>query len=163
MSRFFRYGWIVLPVILLLVACGAPPSVPPSLGGLPLTHTLQGDDALKEINRLHGKRIRSLDGFVAHYERDGKVTMLYVSRAYLGPIARWQFSRMIEGIRSGASNAEGQFTHLRAREQDGVTFYLALGLGQVHYFYRSGATLVWLAADPEVARQALGDTLRLIR
>ena len=163
MSRWLRHGWIFLPVILLLAACGAPPSVPPSLGGLPLTHTLQGDDALKEINRLHRRSILSRDGFVAHYELNGKVAMLYVSRAYLGPIARWQLSRMIEGIRQGASNAEGQFTHLRAREQDGVNFYSALGLGQVHYFYRSGATLVWLAADPEVARQALGDTLRLIR
>ena len=67
------------------------------------------------------------------------------------------------GIQGGASNAEGRFTHLKAREQDGLTLYSALGLGQIHYFYRSGATIVWLAADPTVARQALADAVRLMR
>ena len=70
---------------------------------------------------------------------------------------------MVDGIERGRANAEGRFVHLRAREQDGLTLYSALGLGQVHYFYRSGATVVWLATDPPVARQALADTLRLIR
>jgi len=69
---------------------------------------------------------------------------------------------MVAGIRRGASNAEGRFTHLKVREQDGLALYSALGLGQIHYFYRSGETIVWLAADPEVARQALADTVRLI-
>lgn len=163
MIRQARRGWVVVPLALLLAACSAPPAIPVTLGGLPRTHMLEGNDALREINRLHGKSIPARGGFVAHYERDGAVAMLYVSRAYLGPLAHWQLTRMIEGIRKGASNAEGQFTHLRVREQDGVTFYSALGLGQIHYFYRSGATMVWLAADPGVARQALGDTLRLIR
>src|SRR3989304_3386473 len=76
---------------------------------------------LKKINRLHGKSIPSRDGFVAHYERDGAVAMLYVSRAYLGPIARWQLSRMVTGIRRGASNAKGGVAHLKGRGQGGAT------------------------------------------
>ena len=84
-------------------------------------------------------------------------------RPYLAPIARWRLSQMVDGIRKGASNAEGQFTYLRALEQDGLAFYSALGPGQVHYFYRSGAMIVWLAADPTVAREALADTVRLVR
>jgi hypothetical protein len=154
---------MLLALALLLAACAAPPPIPPALGGLPRTHTLQGDDALREINRLHGKSIPSRDGFVAHYERDGAVAMLYVSRAYLGPIARWQLSRMVKGIERGAGNVEGPFTHLKVREQEGLVLYSALGLGQIHYFYRSGTTLVWLAADPGVARPALADAVRLIR
>jgi hypothetical protein len=150
-------------LVLLLAACAVRPAIPPTLGGLPLTHTVQGRDALSEINRLHGKRIPSLDGFVAHYERDGAVAMLYVSQAYLGPVARWQLSRMVERIRNGAPNVEGQFSHLRTRERDGLTVYSALGLGQIHHFYRSGATIVWLAADPDIAQQAVADTIRLIR
>jgi hypothetical protein len=130
---------------------------------LPLTHSLQGDGALKEIGRLHGKRIMARDGFVAHYERDGPAAMLYVTLAHAGPVARWQLSRMVERIRSGVSNVEGRFTHLKAWEQDGLSIYSALGLGQVHYFYRTGATIVWLAADPSVARAAVADTIRVVR
>jgi hypothetical protein len=161
--RRARTGGLLLLLALLLAACTAPPPVPSTLGELPLTHTLQGDDALQEIGRLHGKRILARDGFVAHYGRDGAAAMLYVSRAHAGLIARWQLSRMVEGIGRGASNAEGRFFHLKAREQDGFTLYSALGLGQIHYFYRSGATIVWLAADPAVARQGVADTVRLIR
>ena len=98
MIRRAARGWIFLALALLLAACAAPPPIPPALGGLPRTHALQGGDALREINRLHGKSIPSRDGFVAHYERDGAVAMLYVSRAYLGPIARWQLSRMVDGM-----------------------------------------------------------------
>lgn len=158
-----RVGSTVVLLALLLAGCGAPPAVPLALGGLPRTHAVQGDDALREINRLHGRSIRARDGFVAHYERDGGVAMLYVSRAYLEPMARWQLSRMVEGIRRGESNAEGRFVHLKTRERDGLTLYSALGLGQVHYFYRSGRTIVWLATDPRVAEPALADAIRLVR
>ena len=163
MIRRARHGLVLLALALLLAACAAPPAIPAALGGLPRTHVLEGNDALGEINRLHGKSIPARDGFVAHYERDGAVAMLYVSRAYLAPIARWQLSRMVERIRNGASNVEGRFSHLKAREQEGLMLYSALGLGQVHYFYRSGAAIVWLATDPQVARPALADTVRLIR
>ncbi len=137
--------------------------MPASLGGLPLTHTLRGEEALKEIARLHRRKIPSRDGFVAHYQRGNAVAMLYVTQAYVDPIARWQLSRMVEGIERGASNAEGAFFHLKTREHRGLTLYSAVGLGQIHYFYRSGATLVWLAADPVVARSALDETVRLVR
>jgi hypothetical protein len=146
-----------------LAGCNAPPPVPSVLGGLPLTHALQGDDALSEVSRLHGKRVLARDGFVAHYERDGAVAMLYVSRAHLGVLARWQLSRMVKGIEQGQANAEGRFFHLKSRERDGLMLYSVLGLGQIHYFYQSGATIVWLAADPPIAGAALAEAIRFIR
>ncbi|HBH04102.1 MAG: hypothetical protein A2W08_15745 [Candidatus Rokubacteria bacterium RBG_16_73_20] len=149
--------------LLLLAGCGAVPEVPAALAGLPLTHSVRGERALEDIARLHRRTILARDAFVAHYERDERVAMLYVSRAYATPLAWWQFSKMVQGIERGTPNAEGQFTHLKARQQDGLTVYSALGLGQVHYFYRSGPAIVWLAADPIVARPALDETLRRVR
>jgi hypothetical protein len=154
---------VALALFLLTAGCGRLPEVPPSLAGLPLTHAVQGAEALAEIKRLHGKSILLRDAWVAHYQRDGAVAVLYVSRSHLGPVARWQFSRMVDGIGRGAANVEGRFTHLRARDAAGLAYYSALGLGQVHYFYRSGPAIVWLAADAEVARRALEDTLRQVR
>ena len=156
-------GPVGLALLFLAAGCGRPPDVPPSLAGLPLTHTTQGAEAIAEIGRLHGKRILLRDAWVGHYERDGAVAMLYVSRSLLGPVARWQFSGMVDGIGRGAANTEGRFTYLKARNEAGITLYSALGLGQVHYFYRSGAAIVWLAADAEIARGALAETVRLIR
>ncbi len=152
-----------LLALLLLAGCGAAPEIPPALAGLPLTHSARGAQALEDVARLHRRTIFARDGLVAHYERNGSVAMLYVTRAYVAPVAWWQFSKMVEGIERGTENAEGQFVHLKAREQDGLTVYSTVGLGQIHYFYRSGSAIVWLAADPGVARAALGEVLRSVR
>jgi len=160
-----RPAAIALPLValLLLAGCGAVPEIPPALAGLPLTHSTRGAQALEDIARLHRRTILARDGFVAHYEGDRSVAMLYVTRAHAAPVAWWQFSKMVQGIERGSPNAEGRFFHLKAREQDGLTVYSAVGLGQIHYFYRSGSAIVWLAADPRVARVALGDAVRLVR
>jgi len=53
---------------------------PEAVGALQLVHALRGKEALQAIDRLHGKGIAGTDGYVAHYERNGLVAMLYVSR-----------------------------------------------------------------------------------
>ena len=152
-----------LALALLLGGCSAPPPIPRSLGGLPLTGALQGEEVLREVGRLHGKRILARDGFVAHYGQEGTAAVLYVSTAYVGPLARWQLSRMVRAIKRAQSSAKGPFYHLKTGEEGGLTLYSALGLGQIHYFYRSGTAIVWLAVDLTVARAALADTLRIVR
>lgn len=152
-------------VALALVAWGGNglSPVPRKLAGLPLTHALQGADAQREIDRLHKRRIPVRESAVAHYEGGTGVSMLYISQAYLEPLARWQLRRMVAGIRQGRQSAEGLFSHLKATDREGVTVYSALGMGQIHYFYRRGRTIVWVAADPGVARQALADSVRFIQ
>ncbi len=58
-----------------------------------------------------------------------------------------------------ASN--GPFTHLRESTRFGITVYSTLGQGQVHYYFRRGARVIWLAADPIIAQPALGDAVRI--
>ena len=36
----------------------------------------------------------------------------------------------------------------------------AIGQGQIHYFYRRGADVFWVAADPPVAREVIARLLR---
>ncbi|MBI1734565.1 MAG: TlpA family protein disulfide reductase [Candidatus Rokubacteria bacterium] len=89
---------------------------------------------------------RDLEASWRRHQRDGALTRDPISAPALwgkGPLLYETLKRPAEALHAGV--------------------YSALGLGQVHCFYRSGATVVWLAADPPVARQALGDTLRLVR
>ena len=62
-----------------------------------------------------------------------------------------QIERMATGIRARKT----PFSHLKSSERNGTTVYSALGEGQIHYFYRRGADVIWLAADPPVAREAV--------
>ena len=150
--------WVGL-TLLLLVGSGVPAralDVPGELAGLTLAHSQQGAEARAQIERLHGKSIPIRDGFVAHYGTQPPVAMLYVSQAQDEGVARQQVEQMT--MRIQASN--GPFTHLRESSRFGMTVYSTLGQGQVHYYFRRGATVVWVAADPIIAQPALADAAK---
>lgn len=129
---------------------------PKTVGALTLVHALRGEEALQAIDRLHGKGLAGTDGYVAHYERDGLVAMLYVSRPARSSMTDTQIERMAAGIRSGKT----PFTHLKSSERNGTTVFSALGEGQIHYFYRRGTDVIWIAADPSVAREVVETLLQ---
>lgn len=123
------------------------------LGELRLDHALRGEKALQAIDRLHGKEVAGKDSFVAHYEKDGVAAMLYVSKASSAGEAVRQLERMTERIQQGNT----PFYHLKASDREGTTVYSALGQGQIHYFFRKGIKVIWLAVDAPVAQQTLDD------
>lgn len=133
--------------------------LPEELAGLPLAHSQQGAEARAEIERLHGKSLPITDGYVAHYGTQVPSAMLYVSQARDAEMAQQQVEQMTSRIR--ASN--GPFHHLRESTRFGMPVYSTLGQGQVHYYFRRGAALVWVAADPTIAQQALADAAKRIR
>ena len=132
---------------------------PRELAGLSLAHSQRGAEARAEIEHLHGKSIPIANGFVAHYGTEPPVAMLYVSQARDDKVARKQVEQMTARIR--ASN--GPFHHLRESTRFGLTVYSTLGQGQVHYYFRRGATVVWVAADPTIAQPALADAVRKLQ
>jgi hypothetical protein len=141
----------VLVFFLSAYAQAAQLEPPKTMGALQLVHALRGMEALQAIDRLHGKGIAGTDGYVAHYERGGLVAMLYVSRSARSSTTGAQIEKMATGIRAGKT----PFSHLKSSERNGTTVYSALGEGKIHYFYRRGADVIWLAADPPVAREAV--------
>lgn len=144
-------GSTVLAFFLSGYAQAAQLEPPKTLGTLKLAHALRGKEALQAIDRLHGKALAGADGYVAHYERNGLVAMLYVSRPAESSMTGAQIERMATGIRTGRT----PFAHLKSYERNGTTVYSALGEGQIHYFYRRGADVTWIAADPPVAKDVL--------
>jgi hypothetical protein len=61
--------------------------------------------------------------------------------------------------------AEGNspFIALGDLELEGFTVYALDGMGQAHYFWRSGNLVVWLAADVPVAQQAILESIEFYR
>lgn len=125
------------------------------MGGLEYVHGLRGKDALQELSRLHGKELAATDGYVAHYERNGSAAMLYASRTYFSFLAERQLQRMADRIRKGNT----PFYHLKSYERSGATVFSALGEGQINYFYRRGADVIWIASDPAVAKEVAENLL----
>src|SRR3972149_7077667 len=144
---------LALVLLAALTVSASALEVPRDLAGLPLAHAQQGAEARAQIERLHGKSMPMREGFVAHYGSASPAAMLYVSRAQTDTLAKQQVEQMTARIRAST----GPFTHLREATRFGLIVYSALGQGQVHYYFRSGATVVWLAADALIAREALAD------
>jgi len=136
------------------VARGEPPK---SLGDLKLVHALQGTEALREIDRLHGKEVGGTEGYVAHYKTNGSVAMLYLARAPSAAQAARQLGQMRNKIKKGGSS----FYHLETSKKRGITLFSALGHGQIKYFYQLNTGVRWLAVDPPVAKQALAALLNM--
>ncbi len=147
---------ILLLNIIPAIAQTAKLEPPKALGVLELAHELRGKEALQAIDRLHGKGVSAADAYVAHYEKDGQVAMLYVSRPARSSMTGAQIDRMVAGIRTGKT----PFTHLKSSDREGTTVYSAIGQGQIHYFYSRGADVFWVAADPAVAREVIARLLR---
>lgn len=152
-------GGAVVFAATLLATPGPVPGIPGELSDLPLSHRLDGAEAVREVDRLHRKTIRVRAATVAHYERPGSVAMLYVSDAYLGFLAERQLQAMTDGMKKG----ESPFAPPREFQQAGQKVFWTLGQGQAHFFYRRGSKVIWIAADEHLAFPALAATLRAVR
>jgi hypothetical protein len=156
MRRGVQRMGLALVLLAALTVSASALEVPGELAGLALAHSQQGAEARAQIEQLHGKSIPIRDGFVAHYGTQPPVAMLYVSQAQDEGVARQQVEQMT--MRIQASN--GPFTHLRESTRFGMRVYSTLGQGQVHYYFRRGSTVVWVAADPIIAQPALADAAK---
>ncbi|HXF82470.1 MAG TPA: hypothetical protein VNN19_06940 [bacterium] len=147
-------------VVALLANTSNPPSgqsaspglrVPAALAGSPLTGSVRGAAAVDQISRLHGTRIEVADAVVARY---GPIT-LWISNApspLKASALLWRMNRRMAG-------GTGVFSTPSPRELRGRTVFSTTGMGQSHAYYQSGATVLWLAAPPDVLDHALQDLL----
>jgi len=151
-------------VVALLANTSNPPSgqsaspglrVPDALAGTPLQAVVRGPAALEAVSKLHGKRIEAADAVVARY---GVVT-LWIS-ASPSPLRAsallWRMNRRMAG-------GTRVFSDPQPQEMRGRTVFTTDGMGQRHLYYQSGAYVLWLAAPPEAAAQALEDLLTFYR
>lgn len=158
-KRLIWSGLILISLSIITVSCSreVESPLPKNMQGLQLKNLVEGESAEAMINRLHNKRVTSKDSYIGHYAGDGLRATLYFSRFNTEDEASELLESMIEGMkRSG-----GAFGHFRRFTENDKPVYSVFGLGQIHYFYQTGRSLIWLAADPPVAQEVFMDVFKL--
>lgn len=158
--RFCTNIPLVLLVLLLLIACSSNETpLPQYLGSMRLEKVQSGEEARQEIDRLHGKQISLLRGYIGMYVAENGRGQLWVSEHSSDGEATEAIEKMAYGVKLGKQ----QFWHFRQMMIEGRPVYLAVGMGQAHYFYQNGAMAIWLSVDPSLANEAVRDAVRKIK
>lgn len=166
--------WVAFSLILvgILVITGAsllywidnrasnPPVVnlPETIASLPLTEAFYGQEAIDQVAQLHGKGFPLTSGGVGAYGGRNDLTV-WVAGTPSGISASELVSAMEDKI--AASSTPFQPTGNSNRE--GHTVYELVGMGQRHFYFQAGSLVIWLAADPPLADEALEDVLEFYR
>lgn len=138
----------------LFLGAPGPAPLPGHVAGYTLARHAFGQAAIDEITQMHGKAFSLTSGAVGIYGAQGQAT-LWVSGTGLPFIA----GRLVEAMRERIAEGRSPFTPLGGRQEDGRTVYELEGHGQKHFYWQSGRLVVWLAADFELAEQALAEML----
>ena len=161
LCSFSRNFPFVLLFLFLLVSCNSTDiPLPQSIGSMRLDKVQSGEEARQEIDRLHGKQISLLRGYIGMYVAENGRGQLWVSEHSSDSEATEAVEKMAHGIQQGKQQ---EFWHFRKMKIERRPVYLAVGMGQAHYFFQSGAKVIWLAVDPSLAKEAIRDTVRKIK
>lgn len=126
-------------------------SFPNKVEGYRLAKLIKGRTALREINRLHGKKVEALKGAIAIYMRGGQRAMVWVSLAPSDKVASQQVEVMMEKMERG-----GPFHHFAMDKVGCLLVYHFLGLGQEHYLFAQDDSVYWISAP-------VGDGIAFLR
>lgn len=111
---------------------------PGQLAGYYLDQVMSGQEAIAEIDALHGEDIPVVEAWVAHYQGNGTV---WAARATDTEQAIQLLDRMVRGIQQGTS----PFSGLAQKRFKGLSVYTVTDGRQTHFFYQQGDRVVWLA------------------
>jgi hypothetical protein len=133
---------------------GASP-LPDAIHGLALIESHSGSEAAEILVEMHGAEVVPPENYIGHYGTEDMGAVLYVSRFETGAAADSFLVAMATRIGPGSSG----FGHHSSFTAVDHLVHMVFGHGQVHYFYADAEDLVWLAADPRIARTALAELL----
>lgn len=128
--------------------------LPERIAGLPLVGRSAGWQAVGELTRLHGKGFPLSSGAVGMYGDQHQVK-LWVAGTPVQPLA----SRMLAAMEDKIAEGNSPFTPLGEHSDGGRVIYELEGMGQKHFYFQSGNLLIWLAADTDLAEEALTQIL----
>jgi len=144
---------------MLLVIAGCSPReetpLPSEILHLEMTESLSGEQAAEIIDHLHQKEVTPAQNYVGRYEGDGHTATYYLSLYDTSSEADEELNAMVESMERGGH----VFDHVRKLTIKERDVWMALGMGQAHYFYAEGNQLIWLAIDVPLAEEAIESLL----
>ena len=166
MKRIFPFALITFGILLSIgalswlylnnrVSLSTGLDLPNQLAGLRLTESNSGDQAISEFTDLHGKSFPVTSGAVGIYgNRD---ITLWVASTASDSLALELTNAMQDRIAEGTS----PFTPVDEINNRNRKVYALEGMGQKHYYFQSQNLVIWLAANPALADEALQQTLEV--
>ena len=130
----------------LLTSCNQAPSVPHfdhRIDRLELVNLIEGEEAIEQIDKLHGKSLNVIKGYIAHYQGNHEKATLWVSEAESEGAAQEQVDVMLQKMKD---NPRSPFSNYRTLNGPGLPVIAFDGLGQVHYVFRDGPWVYWIGA-----------------
>ena len=147
----------------LMMGMGAfPPSalagnlLPDSLGPMKLIRSTFGEQARKQIHKLHGKSFEIKNSGIGYYTHGDSQVTLWVSEYETDEDARKSVQIMAKKIKSGPDSV---FRDFKKTEVRGITTYFVTGMGQNHYFFQKKEFAVWLAVDTVFSQMILKEAM----
>ena len=132
-------------------------NVPQAVAVLPLEKLIVGQEAIASIHQMHGRDFPLAGGTVAIYGNQNVI--LWVSDA--GSVSG--AADLTELMKVRIAEGRSPFEELGNFELGGLTIYALEGMGQAHYYWQSDRLVLWLAADADIAKQALQETMAIYR
>ncbi len=99
-----------------------------------------GEDAIKDIDKLHGLAVAAQNNVIAEYGEDER-DLLYLSFYQNKIDADNAFFEMVKKI---AHSKKGPFSHLMPIAGSGRNAFFLMGMGAAHYVFLSGHHIIWL-------------------
>jgi hypothetical protein len=150
MVRYISFQAVML-VILVSCTMRDPSPLPERILDLKLSEKIKGDAATEIIDHLHMKSVAPSDNYIGRYRDNGHTATYYLS-LYNDPAeAEAELHAMVSSMELGGH----VFDHIRQRSVNNREIYMALGMGQAHYFYSEGNELIWLAIDIPIAETVI--------
>jgi hypothetical protein len=164
MKRLFPIGLIALGTALFLGAVGwfyldylvSHPvglSLPERVAGSSLTDRMIGAPAAENFVNLHNQKFLITSGAIGFYG-DRQAT-IWVAGAPFDFMA----AGMVNSMRDKISEGSSPFTPTNELKIRGRTVYELEGMGQRHFYFQSNNLVIWLAADPSIADEAIEQIL----
>ena len=146
-------------VFLLLSGCSTKQDfLPESNAGLELYKSYTGKEAKNMLDKLHFLDVADGDSKIGFYRSSRGSASVYATIFADGKKAESKFEDMKNKISGGNSI----YNSGKMIELNSINIFRCKGLGQTHYTFAVGNTMVWISCDDDPAPEFLQDYLNKI-